>query len=84
MCFKYLCQFLAQSQKKFNVQEIFSILKIKVFRNDNFHAGQVVKKNYVVDTLTLLQNYIKMLSTSEKKPKMYVVFMKKILKIKKF
>ena len=52
-----LCQFLP-NPKKSNVQEIFWILKIKVFRNDILHADRVVKENYVVCTLTFLQYYI--------------------------
>ena len=28
-------------------KKVFWILKIEVFRNDNFHAGQEVKENYV-------------------------------------
>ena len=35
----------------------------KIFRNDNFYAGQVVKENYLVCTLTFLQYYRDMLST---------------------
>ena len=62
------CVSLAQSQKNL-AQKLFWILKIKVFRNDNFHASQVVKENYAVCTLTLLQYYIYMLSTSVKKQK---------------
>ena len=43
--------------KKSNAQEIFWILEIKVFKNDNFHAGQVVKQNFLVCTLTFRQYY---------------------------
>ena len=42
---------------------------MKVFRNNNFHASQEVKENYVVCILTFLHYYIKMWSTSIKKQK---------------
>ena len=63
--FVKICQFLAQFQKS-NAQEIFYILKIKVFRNKNFPASQVIKENNVVYTSNFLQYYIQMLSTSVK------------------
>ena len=42
-----LCQFLAQHQKP-NAQQFFLILKIKFFRNDTFHASQVVNSSQVL------------------------------------
>ena len=65
--------------KQSNAQEIFWILNIKVFRNDNFHAGQIVKENYVVFNLTFLQYDMKMLSISVKTKNECGIYKKKYI-----
>ena len=73
--YEKICANFQLNPKK--AQEIFWILKIKVFRNNNFHASQVVKENYVVCTLTFLQYNIWMLSISVKNKNEFGVYIKK-------
>ena len=75
-----VCEDPYTNPKKSNAQEIFWILKINAFRNDNFHAGRVVKENYMVSTFTFLQYYIKMLSISVKNKNELRIYFKKYLK----
>ena len=73
------CASFKTNPKKCIAQEIFWILNIKVFRNDYFHAGQEVKKNYVVRTLTSFQynKYIDVIHMCKNKINVVFIIKKK-------
>ena len=58
-------------------EKFFGILKVKELRNNNFLGCQVVKENSVAYTITFLQYYISVLSTSVKNLKNITVLIKK-------